>query len=152
MKLDGSKKIIPPVYFLITIVIMATFDHFVPIGNLLHPPVSYSGVLLIAIGIIIVVWSAALFDKASTPIKPFEESTQLVTGGMYQATRNPMYLGMVLILVGIALLFGTISPFIPIPFFIYLIQTIFISNEEIVMERTFGDEYREYKERVRRWL
>jgi protein-S-isoprenylcysteine O-methyltransferase Ste14 len=147
-----SKKIIPPVYFLITIVIMATFDYFVPIGSILYPPVTYSGAILIAIGFIIVVWSAALFGKAGTPIKPFEESTQLVTGGMYQVTRNPMYLGMVLILVGIALLFGTISPFIPIPFFIWLIQTIFIFNEEIVMEETFGDEYKEYKKKIRRWL
>jgi len=147
-----SKKIIPPVYFLITIVIMATFDYFVPIGNILHPPVTYSGTILIAIGIIIVVWSAALFGMAGTPIKPFEESTQLVTKGMYQVTRNPMYLGMVLILLGIALMFGTISPFIPIPIFAWLIQTIFISNEEIVMEKTFGDAYKEYKKKVRRWL
>ncbi len=147
-----SKKIIPPVYFLITIAIMATFNYFVPIGNILHPPVTYSGAILIAIGLIIVVWSAALFGKAGTPIKPFEESTQLVTKGMYQVTRNPMYLGMVVILLGIALQFGTISPFIPIPIFVWLIQTIFISNEEIALERTFGGEYREYKERVRRWL
>jgi len=147
-----SKKIVPPVYFLITIVIMATFDYFVPMGNIQHPLVTYSGAILIAIGFIIVVWSATLFGKAGTPIKPFEESTQLVTGGMYQVTRNPMYLGMVLILVGIALLFGTISPFIPIPFFIWLIQTIFIFNEEILMEETFGDEYKEYKKKIRRWL
>ena len=147
-----SKKIIPPVYFLITIVIMATFDYFVPIGNILHPPVTYSGAILIAIGLIFVIWSAALFSMAGTPIKPFEESTHLVTGGMYQVTRNPMYLGMVLILFGISLLFGTISPFIPIPFFIWLIQTTFIINEEIVMEKTFGDEYKEYKKKVRRWL
>ena len=63
-----------------------------------------------------------------------------------------MYLGMVMILLGIALLFGTLTPFIMIPIFVWLIQTIFIKNEEIVMEKTFGNEYREYKERVRRWL
>jgi len=59
---------------------------------------------------------------------------------------------MVMILLGIALLFGSLTPFILIPIFVWLIQTIFIKNEEIVMERTFADEYREYKERVRRWL
>ncbi len=150
--MSRSKKIIPPVYFLVTVMTMAALNYFAPIRDILQPPATYSGAIFIVIGFIIVVWSAALFGKAGTPIKPFEESTQLVTKGMYQVTRNPMYLGMVVILLGIALLFGTFTPFIPIPIFVWLIQTIFISNEEIVMERTFGDEYREYKERVRRWL
>ncbi len=131
---------------------MAVLNYFAPIRSILHPPVTYSGVIFIVIGLIITIWSAVLFNKAGTAIKPFEDSTQLVTQGMYQLTRNPMYLGMVMILLGIALLFGTLTPFIMIPIFVWLIQTIFIKNEEIVMERTFGNEYREYKERVRRWL
>ncbi len=147
-----SKIIIPPVYFLVTVVIMTVLNYFAPIRHILHPPVTYSGAIFIVIGFIITIWSAVLFNKAGTAIKPFDESTHLVTKGMYQVTRNPMYLGMVVILLGIALLFGTFTPFIPIPIFVWLIQTIFINNEEIALERTFGDEYREYKERVRRWL
>lgn len=150
--MSRSKKIIPPVYFLVTVVIMAGLHYFAPIGNVLHPPATYSGALFIAIGFIIMIWSAALFGKAGTPIKPFEDSTHLVIEGMYQVTRNPMYLGMVVILFGIALLFGTLAPFIPIPIFVWLLQTTFISNEEIALEKTFGGEYREYKARVRRWL
>ncbi len=150
--MNRGTKIIPPVYFLVSVVIMAVLNYFAPIRNILHPPVTYSGALFIVIGLIITIWSAVLFIKAGTEIKPFEESTHLVTQGMYQLTRNPMYLGMVMILLGIALLFGTLTPFIMIPIFVWLIQTIFIKNEEIVMEKTFGDEYRAYKERVRRWL
>lgn len=63
-----------------------------------------------------------------------------------------MYLGMVVILLGIAVLFGSISPFISIPVFIWLIQSNFIRLEEAALEEIFGDEYREYKTRVRRWL
>ncbi len=150
--MNRGTKIIPPVYFLVSVVIMAVLNYFAPIRSILHPPVTYSGAIFIVIGLIITIWSAVLFNKAGTAIKPFEESTHLVTQGMYQLTRNPMYLGMVMILLGIALLFGTLTPFIMIPIFVWLIQTIFIKNEEIVMERTFGDEYREYRERVRRWL
>ena len=63
-----------------------------------------------------------------------------------------MYLGMVVILFGIAVLFGSISPLIPIPFFVWLIQTNFIRHEEAALEGTFGVEYMEYKRSVRRWL
>ena len=147
-----SKKILPPVYFLAAAVMMAVLNYFAPIRNILYPPVTYSGAVFIIIGFFIMIWSAVLFNKAGTAIKPFDESTHMVTEGMYQLTRNPMYLGMVVILLGIALLFGTLTPFIPIPIFIWLIQTIFISHEENTLEKTFGDKYREYKDRVRRWL
>jgi protein-S-isoprenylcysteine O-methyltransferase Ste14 len=119
---------------------------------LLHPPITDLGALLIAIGLGVLVWAAATFARVGTPIKPFEESTHLVTRGMYRVTRNPMYLGMVVFLLGIAVLFGTISPFIPIPLFVWLIQTNIIRFEEAALERTFGDEYKEYKQKVRRWL
>ncbi len=148
----SRKKILPPVYFLLTVVMMAVLNYFAPIKEILPPAVAYSGVIFIIFGFIILVWSAVLFGKAGTEIKPFEESTHMVTKGMYQFTRNPMYLGMVSVLLGIAFLFGTLTPFIPIPIFIWLIQTIFISHEENALEGTFGDEYKEYKEKVRRWL
>jgi protein-S-isoprenylcysteine O-methyltransferase Ste14 len=109
-------------------------------------------VLLIAIGLGVVGWPAAAFGRVGTPIKPFEVSTHLVTGGMYRVSRNPMYLGMVVVILGIAVLFGSISPFISIPIFVWLIQTNFIRFEEVALEKTFGDEYREYKSLVRRWL
>lgn len=147
-----SKKVLPPVYFLVTVAMMAALNYFAPIRNILHPPFTYSGAVFVIIGFFIMIWSAVLFNKAGTAIKPFDESTHMVTEGMYQLTRNPMYLGMVFILFGIALLFGTLTPFIPIPIFIWIIQTTFISHEENALERTFGDNYREYKERVRRWL
>ena len=148
----AQHKIIPPVYFFLTILVMAALHYWFPLYQLLHPPFSYSGTLLVLAGFIIVLWSAFLFNRAGTPIRPFEESTQLVSAGMYRFTRNPMYLGMVLILMGIAILLGSLSPFILIPFFIYLIQSVFIVHEESMLEERFGDEYRAFKRKVRRWL
>ena len=150
--MSHSRKVLPSFYFLVTAATMAGLHFLAPIGMLLHPPITDLGALLIAIGLGVLVWAAATFARVGTPIKPFEESTQLVTGGMYRLTRNPMYLGMVIVLFGIAILFGTISAFFPIPLFVWLIQTNFIGFEETALESTFGDEYRKYKKTVRRWL
>ncbi len=150
--MSHSNKVLPPVYFLVTVVTMAGLHFLAPIGMILHSPATYLGALLIVVGFAIVVWVFAAFGKVGTPTKPFKESTHLVTGGMYRVTRNPMYLGMVVTLLAIAVLFGTISPYIPIPLFVSLIQTNFIRFEEAALERIFGDEYKEYKKRVRRWL
>lgn len=150
--MSNRNKALPPVYFLVAIVTMICLHFVAPIGVILLAPVSYLGALIFVIGVTIVIWPAIVFDKAGTSIKPFEGSTYLVTDGLYQVTRNPMYLGMVVILTGIAVLFGTISPFIPIPLFCWLIQTKFIVFEEAALEETFNDEYRNYKKRVRRWL
>lgn len=150
--MSHSRKVLPAFYFLVTAATMAGLHFLAPIGMLLHPPITDLGALLIAIGLGVLIWAAATFGRVGTPIKPFEESTHLVTKGMYRVTRNPMYLGMVVVLLGIAVLFGTISPFIPIPLFVWLIQTNIIRFEEAALERTFGDEYKEYKQKVRRWL
>ena len=92
--MSHSNKVLPPVYFLVTVVTMAGLHFLAPIGMILHSPATYLGALLIVIGVAIVVWAFTAFGKVGTPTKPFEESTHLVTRGMYRVTRNPMYLGM----------------------------------------------------------
>jgi protein-S-isoprenylcysteine O-methyltransferase Ste14 len=75
-----------------------------------------------------------------------------VTGGLYRYTRNPMYLGMVSVLIGAALLFGTLSAWLPIPVFVWIIHNNFIRVEERFLEGIFGGQYLQYKNKVRRWL
>lgn len=146
------RKIVPPFYLIITIALMVTLHKLLPLATVVPPPWSYAGAVVMLTGLGILMWSARLFARAETPIKPFEESTRLITGGMYRLTRNPMYLGMVFMLLGIALLLGTLSPFLPIPLFVWLIHSVFILNEEVMMEDLFGEEYREFRQRVRRWI
>lgn len=146
------KKIIPPVYFFVTLLIMVALHYYLPIKILNFPYSIHLGLILISLGFAFVLWSAFLFGKAGTPIRPFQESTQLVKGGMYRITRNPMYLGLAVVLTGIAFLLGSVSPFVPIPFFIFLIHNLFIVQEELMLEEHFGDEYIQYKLSVRRWL
>jgi protein-S-isoprenylcysteine O-methyltransferase Ste14 len=75
-----------------------------------------------------------------------------VTGGFYRMTRNPMYLGLAISLAGIAILFGTLAAFLPLPFFMIVIQRRFILKEEAMLAVKFGDQYRKYCNSVRRWI
>ena len=137
---------------MIAVLLMAGLNYFTPLHTILTAPITYLGVALITAGLLIVIWPAVSFGKVGTPIKPFEKSTNLVTNGMYRVTRNPMYLGMIVILLGVAALFGTASPFLLVPIFGWIVQTKFVKLEEALLEKSFGDEYVEYKRRVRRWL
>ena len=150
--MDKSKRVLPPVYFLAALVSMGALHFFLPIAYILRPPYSTSGSFLFVAGAVVVLWAARLFNRAGTTIRPFQEPSVLVTSGPYRYSRNPIYLGLVLALIGIGLLFGTLSPFVVVPVFICLIQQRFIQPEEAVLEKTFGSAYGRYKRQVRRWL
>lgn len=149
---NSQRRIMPPVYFLVSILLIGVLHWLLPIANLIDAPVSYSGVLIIAIGFVVVVVPARAFETHATTIRPFEESDALVTDGFYRITRNPMYLGLVIILVGVAILLGTLASFLPTPFFMALIQQRFIVPEEAMLAEKFGDRYIEYCKTVRRWI
>lgn len=114
--------------------------------------VTVIGALLAVVGIIVNFAGAGLFHKLRTAIIPFKPATKLVTSGIYGWTRNPMYLGMALIYAGIAILFDSILALALLPLVLAIIQTNVIAREEVYLERRFGDAYRDYKRRVRRWI
>jgi len=107
---------------------------------------------MMAAGALLSLWAALLFRQAGTTIKPFRQSSALVSRGPYNVTRNPMYLGMVIALIGVAIRLGSLTPFVVVPVFAFVIQTSFIQSEERLLEETFGPEYARYRARVRRWL
>ena len=149
---EKKPLIVPPVYLLLFILGQVAIDRFWPLAQLFDGPQRYAGLIPIAIGIFFVGWAARAFARADTAIRPMEESSTLVTHGLYRYTRNPMYLGMLLVLMGDCLLLGSLSPWILIPGFILLIRQLFIIQEEAMMERTFGEQYRSYRAGVRRWI
>ena len=150
---EGDRcAIVPPVYFLAALALMAFFHWVVPFWQILLAPYRYAGFILMGGAVAVVLWAALHFRRAGTAIRPFEPSSALVTGGPYRYTRNPMYLGMAGTLLGVAVLMGSITPFLVIPAFARLLQERFILDEEAMMERTFGQAYVDYKARVRRWL
>ncbi len=150
--MEQKRKIVPPVYLLLTLLLMTGLHFLAPIVRIVPTPWSYLGAILVVAGIFLSATGAASFKRAGTPVIPFEPSTALVTHGLYRVTRNPMYLGMFMVIAGAAVLFGTLSAFIPIPLFVWIIQANFIRGEERFLEGIFGAAYLAYKQKVRRWI
>ena len=149
--MDKPKRILAPVYFLAAILSMAALHFLLPIARIL--PASYSsGGVLILIGMSLILWAVRLLARAGTTIKPFEASTKMIVAGPYRWSRNPIYLGMAMILLGIGLALGTLTPFAILPLFVWLIQKNFIAHEEAMLDKSFGPAYAEYKKHIRRWL
>jgi len=146
------RRIIPPGWLLISLTLMTGLHFYLPVARIIEVPWTYLGAALIVIGVVVSATGAGTFRRAGTPVKPFERSTALVTHGIYRFTRNPMYLGLLLVLIGSAIAFGTLSPWFPIPLFFLIVRTQFIRGEEEFLEGIFGADYVTYKKRVRRWI
>lgn len=118
------------------------------------PYLSAVGYALIAGGLAIDLVSIVAFRKARTTVTPLapEKASSLVIDGLYRFTRNPMYLGMLLILTGIAVLLGSPINIAILGVFIAYITAFQIKPEETLLEQNFGEAYRHYKQSVRRWL
>jgi protein-S-isoprenylcysteine O-methyltransferase Ste14 len=136
----------------IAVGVMFGLHFLLPVARVVYPPCSYLGGLFIVLGVVLNVVASNALSGAQTAVKPLGEPTQLLEGGLFRLSRNPIYLGMVLFLAGVAGMLGTISPVAVIPAFAWLIQRRFIVAEEATLEERFGDAYRDYKRRVRRWL
>jgi len=103
-------------------------------------------------GFAVMIWAWWLFQKAETAICPTADSQVLVISGVYRLTRNPMYLGMVLMMAGVALWFGTLPYYIVVVLYFLVINEAFCPFEEERLVATFGKEYSEYQRKVRRWV
>lgn len=150
--MESLRKLVPPAYMLLALLAMVALHRFLPIVQLLQRPYTYAGVVFIVAGVLIAATSARLFSRMGTPVVPFQRSTVLVTAGMYRYTRNPMYLGLTLILIGAWIAFGSLGPGLVLPVFLWIIQQSFIRGEERFLEEIFGEQYLSYKRRVRRWI
>jgi protein-S-isoprenylcysteine O-methyltransferase Ste14 len=150
--MEKKRKVIPPVYLLITLVMIWLLQRYFPVYQYIEPPQAYAGITPVFFGIFMAAISAGMFKKAGTGIAPFEEATTLVTAGFYRFTRNPMYMGMFLMLLGVAFLLGSISVLLPVLLFMLVIRNNFVLGEERFLEAAFGQCYLDYKSAVRRWL
>lgn len=146
------RRILPPVYFLFALIAMILLALYAPVSHLIYVPLRVFGGLLIITGFALTAGGAYTFKLAGTPVKPFEQPVRLVQDKLYRYSRNPMYLGMMIMLTGTWIMLGKLSPVIVIPVFFVIIQEGFIKYEEKFLEDRFGDEYLDYKDRVYRWI
>ena len=106
--MEKPRKIVPPVYLAVSILAMYLLDQWQAIGPFGGPFVWGFASAFIAAGLMLVIYSAGLFKRADTPLIPFHKTTTIVTTGPFKMTRNPMYLGMVFCLIGIAVALGSL--------------------------------------------
>ncbi len=147
------KKLLPPFLFLTFIIVMGFVHWGVGLPQSLDYPYNLSGIPIICIGLILSILGKKLFNKLGTNIHTFDEPTVLVTSGIYKYTRNPMYLGLTIAMLGSSILMGgSLSSFsLTIAFFL-ITDRWYISYEEQMMYTKFGIEYEEYCSKVRRWI
>ena len=147
-----NKKILPPTWLLISILLMIGLHFVIPVATILPPFWGLLGLIPLALGIAIDYKAHHAFQQAHTPVQPFGKPTTLVTWGAFLFSRNPMYLGFVLILTGVAVLLGSLAPFLVIIAFYVWIERGYIAFEERALAEAFGPAWLAYKGSTRRWL
>jgi protein-S-isoprenylcysteine O-methyltransferase Ste14 len=146
----------PPVLHLAGLILGLALDHVLPLPFAIPPEASLPrwtvAGSMILIGAAIFAASVGNFRRADTPVPSTEPVRALVTTGIHGWSRNPIYVGMLLLYAGIGI--AARSPWILIlamPLVIVM-RTVVVAREEAYLERHFGAAYRDYKARVRRWL
>jgi protein-S-isoprenylcysteine O-methyltransferase Ste14 len=136
----------------ILIVMPIVFHYAVPLKILIPQPYSYLGSIPMLLGLALSTWGARLFRQVGAGLQWQDGGSVLVMSGPYRFSRNPMYLGMLIWLIGLAVLLGSVITFLfPILFFL-LSNFLVIPLEERSMERGWGERYLGYKRTVRRWF
>ncbi len=145
-------KVLPPMYLLLALVAMAGLHSLWPVAQYLSFPGSLIGLVPLGAGVVLNIAADRQFKRHQTTVKPFQRSSALVTGFPFSLSRNPMYVGLTLWLVGLALLLGTVTPWVPAVAFPILMDLRFVRVEERMLAETFGSEWESYRARVRRWI
>lgn len=142
----------PPLIYLAALGVGAALEAFLP--SVTFPALLRwvgGGAFLVAGGALMGSFVLS-FRRAGTAVDPSRPSTALVTTGPYRITRNPGYLGLAAVSIGIALMTSAVWLLATLPFALIVIDRGVIAREERYLERRFGDEYAAYRSRTRRWL
>lgn len=147
-----NNKIPPPIVTLICALIIYFSSLFFP--SYTFPLFNALSILILGSGLLLIFFAVKSFKKAQTTINPLQPdlASLLVTEGVFKYSRNPMYLGMLFILIFISLRFNLIGGSLVALGFVIYITKYQIVPEEIAMVKLFNDKFIAYKSRVRRWL
>ena len=146
------KWLLPPVLVVICVVLMVVLRVLWPIAVIAPSPFNLLGIVLIIAGVALGASGSRLFMRVKTNLNTFNEPGKLVTEGVFKYTRNPMYLSMVLMLAGVWILLGVLSPVLCVLLFIIAANWWYIPYEENLLAAKFGSDYAAYKTATRRWI
>ncbi len=144
--------IAPPLLFVLPILVSLMLEWFIPTSFVRGTLRWILGALIFVAGIALNVGGFITQKRAGTDPIPFNPSTRIVAHGLYRFTRNPMYIGFALWTLALAILVNSVWMLLAVPIGLVLIDRIVITREERYLERKFGEEYLNYKRRVRRWI
>jgi protein-S-isoprenylcysteine O-methyltransferase Ste14 len=147
-------KIPPPIVTVVTGGAMWLIDKLTPaLGFQLPARYVIAGCVAFA-GVVVAVMGVASFRRAGTTVNPLrpERASSLVTAGIYRLTRNPMYLGLLLALIAWGVMLENALALLLLPVFILYMNRFQIRAEEAALTAAFGQDFADYKSRVRRWL
>ena len=147
-------KIPPPVVGLLTAALMYGVSRALPEAAIAIPLRVVWAVVLAAAGLAIDLSALLAFRRHRTTVNPLspQRASRIVTSGVYHFTRNPMYLGMLLLLTAWAVVQGNAAAFLGLPLFVLYITAFQIQPEERVLSAQFGAPYLQYLQQVRRWI
>lgn len=151
--MEKKLKFTPPDYLLVFIGLQILLHYFFPIRGIVFSLFVFIGIPLILFGLYlnwVHVYNA--FTKAKTHFDVYKKPKTLVTTGFFRISRNPTYLGMALMLLGVAILLGSLVAFIFPILFVILTDHFTIPIEEKNLEEKFGKKYINYKKSIRRWI
>jgi protein-S-isoprenylcysteine O-methyltransferase Ste14 len=151
----SSRFVWPPAIYGAATLVAALLAWRVPLDFVPDPLRLFAriiGIGLIICGLALDLAAARIFKRAGTPVAPTKSSTAVVTDGIYSWTRNPMYLGLSLILFGIGLATGSVWFLVALPIAVFAVTKLAIEREEVYLANKFGAAYEAYRSRVRRWF
>jgi protein-S-isoprenylcysteine O-methyltransferase Ste14 len=133
---------------------MYAISRFVPVFAFALPAGRIIAAGLAVIGVVVALLGVASFRRSGTTVNPLQPAaaSQLVVSGIYRWTRNPMYLGMLLVLLGWGVVLANAIAFLAATAFIPLMNRLQIGPEERILAATFGSAFTAYQSAVRRWL
>ncbi|MEQ8858034.1 MAG: isoprenylcysteine carboxylmethyltransferase family protein [Pseudomonadales bacterium] len=143
---------LPPLLFLVCLGLALALHLWWPLLTWAPRPYSLAGLLLLPPGLWLLIRASGLFNRIGTNIHTFRDPDVLVTDGPFRLSRNPMYLGFLLVLLGGCIALGTLTPLLACVGFALVANFWYVPFEERACAARFGDAYQRYCARTRRWL
>ena len=149
----ANTKVRPPIVWVLAVLAGLALNWLMPLPFIAAAVfAAWLGALVFAVALALFVWAIVTMTRAGTNVPSKLPTTTIVDTGPYRFTRNPIYVGMMLGLIGLAIAFNSLWLLLMLVPFALVIRYAVVAREEAYLERKFGDVYRSYRSRVRRWL
>jgi len=145
-------KIVPPVVFALVLAVGLAIEEFWPIRSFSWSLRIGVALVLLAPALLLIALTLTQFSKSKTPFDVRKTATTLITDGPYRYTRNPGYVALTLLYLSLGSLFGSVWVWLLVAPLLVAVDNLIVQKEEVSLEHVFGEDYRLYRTRVRRWL